>query len=87
MLLQGDISSQFITGFMFVLPLLDQIVHYNTEPYESKSYVNLTIQMLANLALKFWKQVQIHINKRNQHYKAQDVSVEGDFSQLAFFAG
>lgn len=27
-----------------------------------------------------------YLIKGNQHYKAQDVSVEGDFSQLAFFA-
>ena len=85
---QGDISSQFITGFMFVLPLLDQDSTLTiTEPYESKSYVNLTIQMLAKFGIEILEtSSNSYLIKGNQHYKAQDVSVEGDFSQLAFFA-
>lgn len=85
---QGDISSQFITGFMFVLPLLDQDSTLTiTEPYESKSYVNLTIQMLAKFGIEIIEtSSNSYLIKGNQHYKAQDVSVEGDFSQLAFFA-
>ena len=85
---QGDISSQFITGFMFVLPLLNQDSTLTiTEPYESKSYVNLTIQMLAKFGIEIIEtSSNSYLIKGNQHYKAQDVSVEGDFSQLAFFA-
>ena len=85
---QGDISSQFITGFMFVLPLLNQDSTLTiTEPYESKSYVNLTIQMLAKFGIKIIEtSSNSYLIKGNQHYKAQNVSVEGDFSQLAFFA-
>ena len=85
---QGDISSQFITGFMFVLPLLNQDSTLTiTEPYESKSYVNLTIQMLAKFGIEILEtSSNSYLIKGNQHYKAHDVSVEGDFSQLAFFA-
>ena len=85
---QGDISSQFITGLIFVLPLLDQDSTLTiTEPYESKSYVNLTIQMLAKFGIEIIEtSSNSYLIKGNQHYKAQDVSVEGDFSQLAFFA-
>ena len=85
---QGDISSQFITGFMFVLPLLNQDSTLTiTEPYESKSYVNLTIQMLAKFGIEIIEtSSNSYLIKGKQHYKAQDVSVEGDFSQLAFFA-
>ena len=64
---QGDISSQFITGFMFVLRLLNQMLaKFGIEIIETSS--------------------NSYLIKGNQHYKAQDVSVEGDFSQLAFFA-
>lgn len=85
---QGDISSQFITGFMFVLPLLNQDSTLTiTKPYESKSYVNLTIQMLAKFGIEIIEtSSNSYLIKGNQHYKAQGVSVEGDFSQLAFFA-
>ena len=77
---QGDISSQFITGFMFVLPLLNQDSTLTiTEPYESKSYVNLTIQMLAKFGIEIIEtSSNSYLIKGNQHYKAQDVSVEGD---------
>lgn len=85
---QGDISSQFITGLMFVLPLLEKDSTLTiTEPYESKSYVNLTIQMLNKFGIEIIEtSSNSYLIKGNQSYKANNVSVEGDFSQLAFFA-
>lgn len=86
--LRGDISSQFITGLLFTLPLLpgDSTIHITTE-LESKGYVNLTLDIL--------KQFGIHVENDkyksffipgNQQYFAKDYTVEGDFSQAAFFA-
>lgn len=45
--LEGNISSQFITGLMFALPLLDgdSRIIVTTE-LESKGYVDLTLDML-----------------------------------------
>ncbi len=85
---QGDISSQFITGLMFVLSLLEKDSTLTiTEPYESKSYVNLTIQMLNKFGIEIIEtSSNSYLIKGNQSYKANNVSVEGDFSQLAFFA-
>lgn len=85
---RGDISSQFITGLMFVLPLLEKDSTLTiTEPYESKSYVNLTLQMLHKFGIEIIEtSSNSYFIKGNQSYKASNVSVEGDFSQLAFFA-
>ncbi len=85
---RGDISSQFITGLMFVLPLLESDSTLTiTEPYESKSYVNLTLQMLHKFGIEIVEtSSNSYFIKGNQSYKASNVSVEGDFSQLAFFA-
>lgn len=83
----GNISSQFITGLMFVLPLLDgdsQIVI--TSELESKGYVDLTIDMLNKFSVDVenddYKSFRV---KGNQKYMPCNYSVEGDFSQVAFF--
>lgn len=82
----GNISSQFITGLLFALPLLDgdsDIVII--EPFESKPYVDMTIQMLGRFGIYVqMKGTKIHI-PGNQCYNSCDLSVEGDFSQAAFF--
>ena len=87
-LVKGDISSQFISGLLFTLPLLkgDSILKI-IPPYESKSYVDLTLQMLHHYHI----QVDVlddntYFIKGNQQYIASDYAIEGDYSQLAFFA-
>lgn len=86
--LDGDVSSQFITGLLFTLPLLDgdSIIKIKP-PFESKSYVDLTLQTLADFGveLTFIDDLTLSI-KGKQRYKAREYSVEGDFSQFAFFA-
>lgn len=84
----GNISSQFITGLLFALPLTDgdnciQI----TTPLESRSYVDLTIQALQAFGIRLWWQDErtIHI-PGGQRYKAADMTVEGDYSGAAFYA-
>lgn len=84
---QGDISSQFITGLLFALPLLEgdskiQIIGQ----LESKGYVDLTIDILGEFGIDIknneYKEFTI---KGSQEYKARDHRVEGDFSQAAFW--
>lgn len=85
--LDGNVSSQFISGLLFILPLLekDSTIHINP-PYESRSYVDLTLDMLQKFGVSI-KEVDdlTYFIPGNQTYKAQDVCVEGDFSQMAFF--
>ncbi|MCT4564419.1 MAG: 3-phosphoshikimate 1-carboxyvinyltransferase [Maledivibacter sp.] len=84
---EGNISSQFITGLMFVLPLLDgdSKIIITTE-LESKGYVDLTIDILNQFGIKIenrdYKEFYI---KGNQKYISRDYRVEGDFSQAAFW--
>ena len=86
--LQGDVSSQFISGLLFTLPLLqeDSTIHI-LPPFESRSYVDLTLQMLKTYGIQasFEDDLTIHI-PGNQQYTACDYTIEGDYSQLAFFA-
>lgn len=83
----GDVSSQYITGLLFVLPLLDgdsRIII--TSPLESKGYVDLTLDILNKFSVKVENEEYktFHI-KGNQRYRATDYRVEGDYSQAAFW--
>lgn len=83
----GNISSQFITGLLFALPLLkgDSIIEI-TSPLESKGYIDLTLQMLNQYGIKVINNnYQSFIVIGNQEYHAQDYRVEADFSQAAFY--
>lgn len=84
---EGGVSSQFITGLLFALPLLngDSKIMITSE-LESKGYVDLTIEMLKKFGVKIINNsYKEFIIKGNQSYKANDYKVEGDFSQAAFW--
>lgn len=83
---KGDISSQFISGLLFTLPLLNANSTIKIlPPFESKSYIDLTISMqkLFNVNIEF-KDNTCHI-KGNQKYLPYNEVVEGDYSQAAFY--
>ncbi|MFR1214204.1 MAG: 3-phosphoshikimate 1-carboxyvinyltransferase [Acutalibacteraceae bacterium] len=86
--IDGSISSQFITGLLFALPLLEQdsIIHIKP-PFESRSYIELTLQMLKTFGVtaEFQDNHTLYI-PGNQSYQACDYTVEGDYSQMAFYA-
>ena len=85
--IRGDISSQFISGLLFALPLLqeDSKIVITTE-LESKGYIDLTLSMLELFGIEVTNNdYKEFIIKGNQTYKATDYRVEGDFSQSAFF--
>lgn len=82
----GDVSSQFISGLLFVLPLLEEdskiIIKGN---YESKSYVDMTIDVLSRFNIIVEEKKNVLFIKGNQRYLPTDIVVEGDYSQAAFF--
>lgn len=85
--LPGNISSQFITGLLFALPLLngDSKIILTTE-LESKAYVDLTIDILSKFSVHIENIGYTEINVvGNQKYIARNYKVEGDFSQAAFW--
>ncbi|MBQ8497850.1 MAG: 3-phosphoshikimate 1-carboxyvinyltransferase [Clostridia bacterium] len=84
----GNISSQFISGLLFALPLCEKDSTINIiPPIESRSYLELTIEALAAFGVKVeWKDERTLFIKGNQVYHPTDVSVEGDYSNAAFFA-
>lgn len=86
--LKGDISSQFVSGLLFALPLLpeDSLIHI-LPPFESKSYVDLTLQMMDLYGVHAYFEDAFTLRiPGNQQYRATNYEIEGDYSQLAFFA-
>ena len=87
--LPGDVSSQFVSGLLFALPLLegDSVIEI-TSPLESAAYVDLTISCLAKYGVRIINEANEHRRyfvKGGQQYKAQKSFVEGDWSQAAFW--
>lgn len=84
---QGNISSQFISGLLFALPLLEGDSTIDIiPPIESCSYINLTIEALGEFGINVsWiDERTLHI-PGGQKYIPCDVDVEGDYSNAAFF--
>ncbi len=85
---RGDISSQFITGLLYTLPLLDgdSIIEV-TGNFESKSYVDLTIEVLNHFGVNIeYDNEKVFNIKGNQKFISKDYVVPGDYSQMAFWA-
>lgn len=84
---EGNVSSQFITGLLFTLPLLkeDSKIIITTE-MESKGYIDLTLRAMNDFGVEIINNnYREFIIKGNQKYKARNYRVEGDYSQAAFF--
>lgn len=84
---RGDISSQFITGLLFTLPMVkeDSRIIITTK-MESKGYIDLTLDMMKKFGIEIINNdYKEFIIKGNQEYKSFDYRVEGDYSQGAFF--
>lgn len=85
--LPGNVSSQFVTGLMYALSLSegDSVIKM-TSTLESKSYVDMTIDVLKafgiNIENKEYKEFYVPGNGK---YNSREYTVEGDYSQVAFF--
>lgn len=84
--MRGDVSSQFITGLLFALPLLkkDSVIEI-TSQMESKGYVELTLDILKRFGIHILSVDKYYYIKGSQKYIPQKGTVEGDYSQAAFW--
>jgi len=83
----GNVSSQYITGLLFALPLLqgDSEIRL-TSPLESAPYVDMTIDALEKFGVKVQRTENGFFVKGGQKYiSPQIIEVEGDWSNAAFF--
>ena len=84
--LAGDVSSQFISGLLFALPLLDGDSRLCLKPpVESRSYIEMTraSQSLFGVASAWLDEYTLAV-PGGQAYRPRDMAIEGDWSQVAF---
>ncbi|MBR4721150.1 MAG: 3-phosphoshikimate 1-carboxyvinyltransferase [Clostridia bacterium] len=85
----GNVSSQYITGLLLSLPILDGDSKITViPPFESRPYVDITISVMQKFGVKIEKCGEnCYFIKGNQKYIATDLAIEGDWSNsAAFFA-
>lgn len=83
---RGDISSQFISGLLFALPLLaDDSVLRVTGEFVSRSYVALTERVLSAFGIVIRDEGNTIYIPGRQSYRPAGFTVEGDDSAAAVF--
>ena len=85
--IDGNISSQFITGLLFSLPLLEgeSKIIINGK-LESSNYIDISLDCLSKFGIKIINNsYQEFIIGGNQSYKVGNYRTEADYSQAAFF--
>ncbi len=86
--LPGDVSSQFISGMLFALTQVkgESILHI-LPPFESRSYVLLTLQTLAAFGADVaWLDDNTLRIRADVPMTPQNTTVEGDYSGAAFLS-
>lgn len=82
----GNVSSQFITGLLLALPILEgdsEIIL--TSPLESVGYIAMTIRTMKQFGVNIQATEKGWHIKGGQSYKTCDYTTDGDWSQAAFF--
>lgn len=87
----GNESSQYISGLLFALPILDNpSVIELTSPLESSGYVRMTLEVLKEFGVDISvdneeKPTRFEINSPLPCHSPNEVTVEGDWSNAAFW--
>lgn len=80
----GSISSQFITGLLLALPMAQEDTTLHVDHPVSTPYLDMTIDTAARFGVEiFHKEYREYFIPGGQHYQAQDLSIEGDWSAAA----
>ena len=83
----GNISSQYISGLLLMLPLLPEggeVVI--TTPLESAGYVDMTVDTMTKFGIKIEKGENSYKVLPNQSYKSPEfIRAQGDWSSAAFW--
>lgn len=85
--IRGDISSQFITGLLYALPLLDEDSEIRlTTELESQGYVDMTLNALEQFGVQVaFDGARTFRIPGGQVYRARATTIESDYSQAAFY--
>lgn len=81
----GSVSSQFITGLLMALPVVDEDSILTVENLVSKPYIDLTVSLLSEFGIEIVNNAYRNFKiPGRQKYRAGSYNVEGDWSGAAF---
>ena len=86
--LPGDVSSQFVTGLLYALPLLSgESLLESTTPLESEGYISMTLEALDAFGVVAAERREglPAFRIRPSAYVSRSCRVEADWSQAAFW--
>lgn len=89
--LPGNVSSQYITGLLYALPLLETSSQIRiTTPLESRGYVELTLDVLKKFHIQVYTEEKegcptYKIPGGQRYLPPGDMEAEGDWSNTAFW--
>lgn len=84
--LRGDVSSQFVSGLLLALPLLqcDSTLRI-LPPVESRPYIAITRDVMSFFGVRTEQKAEnLFVIPGGQRYESRTASVEGDWSNAAF---
>ena len=87
--LPGNVSSQFFTGLLYALPLLEgPSALIPTTPLESEDYIHMTLQTMGIFGVDMPTALSLppqYHPQGNQTYRPAQAAVEPDWSQAGFW--
>ncbi|MDR1572881.1 MAG: 3-phosphoshikimate 1-carboxyvinyltransferase [Clostridiales Family XIII bacterium] len=87
-LLPGDVSSQFVSGLLFALPLTAEDSEIRLEsPLESRQYAEMTVDVMRRFGVEAKAEGPVFKTRGGQRYTSSAYTVEADYSQAAYFLG
>ena len=81
----GSQSSQYISGLLMALPLLESDSVLKVEKLNSAKYVEMTIKTLDHFGVHIDREADTFFIKGNQKYMPAEYSIEGDWSSASYF--
>lgn len=83
----GNVSSQFISGLLFALPLVEEDSTIEvTGPLQSTPYIDMTLNALLHAGISIDRQSDLfHIPGRQRYSAISPCRIEGDWSAAAFW--
>lgn len=85
--IDGNISSQFISGMIFALSLLETDSYIKIEKnLQSKPYIDMTINTLKKFGINIiWNDERTIFIAGSQKFSGSNIELEGDWSHASFF--
>ena len=83
--IDGSISSQFLTGLLLALPLLNNTSYVKVDALKSIPYIDMTIDIMEKFGVYVENDnYEVFTINGNQNYALKEYTIEGDWSSASF---